>query len=363
MKNMKLFAGLCAAVMCLGTMTACSDKEEPSSKEATTTTTEATTTTTAVTTEAPDEVTTPDETVTSDETVTDEETTEAETTGSETEMKPPMWKVTNKDGNSMIMIGSMHALQESDYPLPDIIMDAYNDAEVVAFECDTAGEGALEAQSKILSEIRYEEGDDLSKHVSKEGYDALAKFLKECNIELDTVKTMKPWTFVSTIETLVSSDLPIGREYGIDYYLMAKTKEDGKELYEVETVLSQMEMLMGLSDEYYDLMFRSYGETSLDEQKDMMMDLYDAWKKGDLDTLYELTLGQEMEISEGDQKYIDEYNNAVLFDRNKVMAEAAEKLVDGDKKALFIVGAAHYIGDKGVVALLEKDGYTVERID
>lgn len=360
MNNKKLLAGLCAAAMCMGTMAACSDKEEPTKETATTT--EATTTE-ATTTEAPDEVPTPDETVTDEEVTADEETTDAETTSSESEMKPPMWKVSDDKGHSMIMIGSMHALAESDYPLPDIVMNAYNDAEVVAFECDTAGDGALEAQAKIMTELYYEDGDDLSKHVSKEGYDALAKFLQESGVNLDQVKTMKAWTFISTIETLTNTNLPISREYGIDYYLLAKAKEDGKEVYEVESVLSQMEMLMNLSDGYYDLMFKSYGETTLEEQQDLMMEMYEDWKKGDIDALYEITLGQEMEIDEADQKYVDEFNNAMYFDRNKVMVKAAEELLEGDKQALFIVGAAHYVSDKGIIALLENDGYTVEKID
>ena len=34
-----------------------------------------------------------------------------------------------------------------------------------------------------------------------------------------------------------------------------------------------------------------------------------------------------------------------------------------DKNTFIAIGAAHLYGDKGVLALMEKDGYTVSRVD
>lgn len=354
MNNKRLLAVLCAAVMCTGVMTACTEKNEETDSSA------AETTVTTVNEVEP--TAEEDSEAEKEEETTPEETVDEETTGSESEMTPPMWKVSDDEGHSMIMLGSMHALQESDYPLPDSVMDVYNDAEVVAFECDTSGEDLLEAQAKMLSDMYYDDGDDISQHISEEAYKALGDFLAQSNLDIELFKSMKPWTYLSTLETLITADLPIGRENGIDYYLMAKTKEDGKELYEVETLMSQVDMQMGLSDGVYDVMFKSYGEITLEEQREAMMEMYETWKSGDADAVYLMSLGEMQEIDEEDMQYIDEYNNAMLFNRNVGMAEAAKELLASGKNVFYIVGCAHYPGEKGILALLEADGCKVEKI-
>ena len=44
------------------------------------------------------------------------------------------------------------------------------------------------------------------------------------------------------------------------------------------------------------------------------------------------------------------------------MAAKAEELIDGEKRTFFVVGAAHFVGDGGIIDLLTKDGYTCERV-
>ena len=45
------------------------------------------------------------------------------------------------------------------------------------------------------------------------------------------------------------------------------------------------------------------------------------------------------------------------------MTEAAENFINEGKNVFFIVGAAHFAGEKGIISLLENDGYTVKRIE
>ena len=52
----------------------------------------------------------------------------------------------------------------------------------------------------------------------------------------------------------------------------------------------------------------------------------------------------------------------MLYDRNKNMAKAAEDLMSQGKNVFYVVGAAHYACEGGIIDLLEKDGYTAERV-
>ena len=53
----------------------------------------------------------------------------------------------------------------------------------------------------------------------------------------------------------------------------------------------------------------------------------------------------------------------MITDRNRTMADAVKNLLGEGKNVFFAVGAAHYAGDKGILNLLETDGYTCERIE
>ena len=58
-----------------------------------------------------------------------------------------VWKVTRPDGKIAYLGGSVHSLRESDYPLPDAYMRAFNASSRIAFEVDAR---ALKESSKSL---------------------------------------------------------------------------------------------------------------------------------------------------------------------------------------------------------------------
>ena len=51
----------------------------------------------------------------------------------------------------------------------------------------------------------------------------------------------------------------------------------------------------------------------------------------------------------------------MYFNRNRKMKEKIKNYLKGDKDYFVVVGAGHLIGDKGIVALLQGEGYTVTR--
>ncbi|MBO5105021.1 MAG: TraB/GumN family protein, partial [Ruminococcus sp.] len=57
-----------------------------------------------------------------------------------------------------------------------------------------------------------------------------------------------------------------------------------------------------------------------------------------------------------------DYMDVMLYNRNKGMADKASEFLKEGKNYLFMVGSAHYAGDRGVDDLLEEMGYTVEKI-
>jgi uncharacterized protein YbaP (TraB family) len=53
---------------------------------------------------------------------------------------------------------------------------------------------------------------------------------------------------------------------------------------------------------------------------------------------------------------------AILFARNRTMADAIAPLVGGQKVHLVVIGAAHLVGDRGLLALLSARGLQVRQL-
>jgi hypothetical protein len=78
------------------------------------------------------------------------------------------------------------------------------------------------------------------------------------------------------------------------------------------------------------------------------------WIEGDDNALNEYTNSSDWDA---------EYHKALLTDRNADMAEKIKGYLNSDKKETYMVilGMLHMLGDQGVVPLLEKEGFNVER--
>ena len=58
----------------------------------------------------------------------------------------------------------------------------------------------------------------------------------------------------------------------------------------------------------------------------------------------------------------ENYNRALLDDRNLGMRDRAIEYIAGGRTVFFAVGAAHMANDVGLVKLLADAGYTVEAV-
>jgi uncharacterized protein YbaP (TraB family) len=92
---------------------------------------------------------------------------------------------------------------------------------------------------------------------------------------------------------------------------------------------------------------------NLEKYKASLDELIKAYKQQDIDQLHELSTKEEAGIG----NYLD----LLLYDRNKRWADQFQNIAQ-QKSTLFAVGAGHLGGDKGVINLLKKKGYTVRAI-
>ena len=274
---------------------------------------------------------------------------------------PAMWEVTDDKGHTMTLCGSMHALSENDYPLPEPLVERFDAADMLEVECNINTEEAAKLSMSILSDVYYKDGDTVKDHISQEAWDALDAYFEDAGLDIDLYEKMKPWALDSIVEELFTDGTDIKSELGLDTYLIDKADEAGKQVTEAESVEFQLDLILGFSDEVYDFLFRSYEGYTLEQAHEELYALHDAWRAGNIDEVEDQTYVVEG-LSEEDKAIFEEYNRLMLYDRNKGMEESIKDHLEKGDNVFFLVGAAHYAGDKGIISLLENDGYKVERI-
>lgn len=291
-----------------------------------------------------------------------DELTDLDTTG-ESDITPAIWTVKGENGTEVTLTGSMHALKKSDYPMPNEIRSAYEKADVLAVEADLTQSGSITFQSAMLAAMYYDDTDDkLSNHISDNGYKALEKYLDLYSLDISSYSNMRPWAVYTVVENLSLAKSDLSGDMGLDKYLLLKAHSDDKEIYEVEGLEFQFDLFAELSDDVYSMLFESRENRTVENDLSELEELHQAWASGDLDYI-EKASNEEIETDDKYAAAIEEYQSKIYTNRNKVMTESVENFLKGDKNVLFVVGAAHYAGDDGIISMLEKDGYTVERVE
>jgi uncharacterized protein YbaP (TraB family) len=85
--------------------------------------------------------------------------------------------------------------------------------------------------------------------------------------------------------------------------------------------------------------------------------MVDAWSNGD-------TQGMTKFLTENIGKFpeLNEMYKKILDDRNERMVEKIISYLKTDRRYFIVVGAAHMVGEKGLVRLLQEKGIQVKQL-
>ena len=278
---------------------------------------------------------------------------------------PLMWKAEDKNGNYAYLFGSIHAGDNSVDNMPDYFEKAYAESDTLAFEVDMSNiYSDITASSSMLTDIIYSDGTTIKDHLSEDTYNKLVQILQENGAYSSLYDYYKPLMWESLIENIIISKSGLNATKGVDMVLTNRAKADGKNIEEVESMNFQMSMFNGLSDEITEMMMSAYAEDgAIEEQTKQIKDLYEKWKNGTMtETDVQDEEVDESKLTEEEKALLEEYNNALLTDRNKGMTEKVIDYMKSGKTVMLVVGTAHFLGDDGIVELLRKQGVTVTQI-
>ena len=278
--------------------------------------------------------------------------------------EPALWKATDPEtGNELYLMGTIHVVSEDKFSMPDYLLDVYEKSDGIAVEYDIRKLEDMSVAQELLMHTIYTDGTKISDHISEEAYEAGKEALTELGMYASVLDVYMPGFWVSQIESLAITTFKNLSTDGVDSKFLTMAAEDGKDIISIETLEIQAQAMVGHSDEYADYCLRQMPEDleNLEETAASLGELYDMWATGDMEGLEVVA-----EDTEGlPEDLLDDfaaYNDIMLYKRNEGMADKAAEFIENGDNYLYMVGVLHFAGDKGVTALLEDKGYTIERL-
>ena len=178
-----------------------------------------------------------------------------------------------------------------------------------------------------------------------------AWLMKEMGANLEMLSMMNPMTIMVTVQNKVMMEVipDVANMTTIDKYMQTLGQSKGKTIGELETADYQMELLYGNSlEEQADALLEMI---DLGNSKELMIQLTDAYKSQNLDTLWEI-FQEQMTGYEYD---------AIVKVRNLNWEKQMKELLP-KQTTLFVVGAGHLPGEYGMINLLREAGYKVKPV-
>lgn len=280
------------------------------------------------------------------------------------EITPLFYKISDKNNTTIYLLGSIHAADDTIYPLNDTIMNSFNDSDYLAVEVDTLSlQNNFDLSLKLAEKMMYNDSTTIKNHIGDELYNKMVKFLKEKKSYSSLYDNYKPVFFESLFENLIINDAMLKSESGIDMYFLSLASENNKKILEVESAEFQYNLLLNTPLELDKIMIEQYID-NYDLNVSQMKDLYELWKKGDKEQLENILINSESQnATEEEKKLMENYNQSLIIDRNYGMANVLENYFEKKQNVFCVVGLGHVIGDEGIINLLQKRGYDVAQLN
>lgn len=252
----------------------------------------------------------------------------------------------------MFLLGSMHVMKDDMYPLAPEIEAAYKQASVLVFETDMKALESPALAFKLAAKATYPEDDSLKAHVSPAIYSLLISNIQSSFLTEDMVNRFRPWMAAMTVVLFELQKQGFDVQNGLDKHFAARAEKDEKAIEYFEAPEFQINLLTSLDDKGSEE-FLGQALRDMEVFKKQFAELVTAWQTGDVMAMDKLILESFREYPLIHKQF--------LTDRNRNWIPKLEKLLNGDKDVLVVVGAGHMIGNDGVVELLTAKGYKVEQ--
>lgn len=267
--------------------------------------------------------------------------------GAQAQHNSLLWEITgNGLADTSYLFGTIHIRDKRVFNLGDSTYYAINRTKALFGELNLQDKAAMKQHA---SELLMPSGTTLQSLISSEDYALVKKYCKKhIGVYALLINKIKP-IYISAIvsENLLKKE----KKKPLDLYLQDYAAKQEKTIGGIETFKEQLDVINILSlQEQADMLVEQVKH--IDEEKKLMEYMLQLYLEESLDSLEILV--QEDTLSQ-------EFNEALLDARNHVMVGRMQTQMK-TQSTFFAVGAAHLPGEKGLIALLRKKGYTVRPV-
>jgi len=257
-----------------------------------------------------------------------------------------LWELHGKH-NTVYILGSIHVLRPTDYPLAPAVLNAYANAKSIFMEVNLQEIDSQQMQMELLASARLPEGKTLPDIMGKQRYARAGALAREVGIDISIFDAFAPWFVAEAISQLQLQKLGFQPTSGVEMFFLEHARSDGKSVAGLETVHDQIALFTALSlDAQADYLI-----SSLEEAHDLPKEvdnLVHAWQRGDT-----VWFADQLKSEFGHDPALYQ---SVLVARNRKWVPKIEALLNDDQNYLVIVGTGHLVGQGSVIELLGKDG-------
>ncbi len=271
--------------------------------------------------------------------------------------KPLLYKISG--AKPSYLFGTIHVpdARIANFPAPLEQAIAASDEIVNEMPLDNAANPMA-----MMASFQMPNGQTLTSQLGPVLHARLAQVFQSKGLPLAPFEHFKVWAVAAQVALIDHLMEMMSGGKAIDMNIHDKGKSAGKKTSGLETEAEQLQVFDGLTkDEQSRVLEQTLDQRDKDlkDGKDPVAKLMSLYIAGDeVPLLAELNAGFDAS-KPLDQKLL----KRLITDRNKIMSDRITAKVKGPARSYFFaIGAAHLLGDDGVVAQLKKKGLTVERV-
>ena len=266
--------------------------------------------------------------------------------------RPALWQVSDRD-TTIYLFGTIHLLPKN-YPWRTPTFDKAvtgSQSLVVETIVDTASPQSLAGE---LARLGFRAGlPPLANRVASQKRAMLETAIAKTGIPRSAYDRMETWAAAFMLLGTQFKDLGLTGEAGVEAVLRTAFLQAGKPVDQLETNSEQL----GMFDTLPESAQRALLEGAIDsptEMRSQFQEMLGAWARGDVAAIG-ASFNEDLSGS-------PELREALLRRRNVNWARWIERRMATPGSVFVAVGAGHLAGADSVVAMLQKDGYRVRRI-
>jgi hypothetical protein len=277
-----------------------------------------------------------------------------------------LWRIDKPGGGARLppswLFGTIHLTDERVTALSPNLREALGAAKVLALEVENLTPQLMaQAMAEAGGLIKLERGRRLADLLTPAETANAQKRAARAGLPAELVQTVRPW-FLATLLSVPACE-EARKSAGLlplDLVLRKTAKQQGAKVVGLETIAGQLRALASLDTAAEVAWLKSslalYDR--IDDLTETLVRLYLARRMGAVFPLSQ-KLSAEAALPEA---ALAQFKEAILYKRNERMHEAALPLVE--KGAVLIgVGALHLPGERGMVEMMRRAGYTLTPVE